>query len=256
MSEWRELLGDEFQYAKQRYLRPTDWIAEVYPCPSPGGENCPRGIVEHGYNDFTAYCREVPKRCETIELKRADVILYEFDVRRLARDLAEALKLKSNEPNPEIKPSRPLKLGELQISPFRNIPVYLMIRTPFLDPHPVIHNLYMETSSPLLILTTSSLNLKYQWLNSWRSNSVVAMEISTLMDWTAAGDWRVLYPPDEAYHNALQPPAISIPSERKAVLVIDKTRYEARFRGKPLKLAAKDFDMLVFLVSCQASIVG
>ena len=89
---WREHLGDEAD-AIAEFLRPTDRQAVGYPCPSPGGEGCPREVVERNDGTFIATCGDRPRRCDVLELRRADLTIHELDVRRLATSIAVLLGL-------------------------------------------------------------------------------------------------------------------------------------------------------------------
>jgi len=89
---WREHLGDEAN-AIAEFLRPTGRQAVGYPCPSPGGEGCPREVVDRNDGTFIAACGDRPRRCEVLELCRADLTIHELDMRRLAASVAVLLGL-------------------------------------------------------------------------------------------------------------------------------------------------------------------
>lgn len=91
-SDWEGRLGHEFPLV-ERFLCPTDKHAGSYPCPSPGGEGCPRRVVVHGSADIVAVCGDSPQRCETLQLSKQDVVLYRFDVEGFSAELAELLEI-------------------------------------------------------------------------------------------------------------------------------------------------------------------
>lgn len=82
MAEWRQLLGDEFDIVRQ-LLRPTIHRVDFYPCPTPGGDGCPRRVVDLGEKGLLAVCGDTQKNCRNIELTAADLVVYELDRRRL-----------------------------------------------------------------------------------------------------------------------------------------------------------------------------
>jgi hypothetical protein len=92
LGTWREDLGDEVD-AIADLLRPTDRRAVRFPCPSPGGDGCPRRVVEHGDGTAVAVCGDRPQRCEPIEVCRAELIVHALDTRRLCAAVAAVLRL-------------------------------------------------------------------------------------------------------------------------------------------------------------------
>lgn len=90
--DWRDRLGHEFPFV-ERFLLPTRKLARSYPCPSPGGEGCPRKIVVHGPADIVAVCGDTPRRCETLPLSKQELVLYRFDPRSFCAELAGILEI-------------------------------------------------------------------------------------------------------------------------------------------------------------------
>jgi hypothetical protein len=92
LGTWREDLGDEVD-AIAGLLRPTDRRAVRFPCPSPGGDGCPRRVVEHGDGTAVAVCGDRPQRSEPIEVCPAELIVHALDPRRLCAAVAAVLRL-------------------------------------------------------------------------------------------------------------------------------------------------------------------
>ena len=92
LGTWREHLGDEVD-AIAGLLRPTDRRAVRFPCPSPGGDGCPRRVIEHADGTVVAVCGDRPQRCEPVEVCRAELIVHALDPRRLCAAVAAALQL-------------------------------------------------------------------------------------------------------------------------------------------------------------------
>jgi hypothetical protein len=95
---WDELAGPDAPVL-QRYLRASPDLASTYPCPMPGADGCPRGVVVHGPDDIVAVCRARPRACETLALTRADVVAYELDLARLGVRLRTLLDLTGDAPH-------------------------------------------------------------------------------------------------------------------------------------------------------------
>lgn len=80
--EWKNRLGDDYE-AGRDLLRVTNRRAEAYPCSSPGGVGCSRGIVDHGNGKIVAVCGDQPKRCDRLILTKQDIAVHELDTRKL-----------------------------------------------------------------------------------------------------------------------------------------------------------------------------
>jgi len=81
------------------FFKPTDSLANSYPCPSPGNSNCPRRIVQHEHDRFVAFCGQSPPECDALQLTRKDVIIHRFDVAAFVKHLAGQFQF-------SIKPSK------------------------------------------------------------------------------------------------------------------------------------------------------
>jgi hypothetical protein len=83
-AEWLALVGGEYDAIKP-FLRPKKDRATSFPR-SDGG--LPYRVVEHGRDDLVGVCEETG---ETITLRRSQLVVYELDPQRLARQVASAL---------------------------------------------------------------------------------------------------------------------------------------------------------------------
>jgi hypothetical protein len=91
-AHWRRFLGDELA-ATSPFLRKLKEPSEMYPCPRLGGDGCPRRVVVHGPEDIVAVCNRVPKACETLKLRPADIVEYDFDWKRFCEFLSDLFAL-------------------------------------------------------------------------------------------------------------------------------------------------------------------
>ncbi len=68
-------------------------VADTYPCPQPGGEGCPRKIVETDGGSYIAVCGNNPAECEELRLAPKDVELLGIVPERLLEYLRSPLQL-------------------------------------------------------------------------------------------------------------------------------------------------------------------
>jgi len=87
-AEWLALVRGEYDAIKP-FLRPKKDRATSFPRPDGG---LPYQVVEHGRNDLVGVCEETG---ETITLSRSQLVVYELDPQRLARQVASALGLRA-----------------------------------------------------------------------------------------------------------------------------------------------------------------
>lgn len=76
-AEWQERLGADFARA-QPHLKPTGALAGTYPCPSGGGDGCPRQVHDRG-GTFVATCGNLPVECSPVSLKKTELAVQELD---------------------------------------------------------------------------------------------------------------------------------------------------------------------------------
>jgi len=76
-AEWRERFAADFALLEP-HLKPTGQLATTYPCPSGGGDGCPRQVHERG-GVFEAVCGNVPAECSPLSLKKSDLAVLTVD---------------------------------------------------------------------------------------------------------------------------------------------------------------------------------
>lgn len=87
--EWRDAFGDDLPVAEV-FLEPEQELATWYSCPRPGGDGCPRRVVEHGPDDRVAVCGNHPPECKPVQVTRQDLVLYQLDLTALAKGITNA----------------------------------------------------------------------------------------------------------------------------------------------------------------------
>jgi hypothetical protein len=83
---WRSALGNDLALAA-RFLRPVQREAQTYPCPSSGGDGCPRRVVVHPDGRVRAVCGDRPVRCPPLDLNPDEIVYRRFHVGELLRAL-------------------------------------------------------------------------------------------------------------------------------------------------------------------------
>lgn len=126
--EWRLRLGDEWQLTS-RYLMATGDRADAVSCPSPGGDECPRKVIDLGDGRYRAVCRARPSLCDPLDLSAQDVTVFAVDRPRLFKELAAAL---DSAPPAPVRASRDAvtEIGRHAIAAGVSAPVFLALPDP------------------------------------------------------------------------------------------------------------------------------
>ena len=90
--DWQARFGDCWALA-ERYLKQTSRFVEQVDCPFPGGENCPRQVIQHGDGGVRAVCSDPGRMCDALDLTLDDIKLTALDRRKLLADMARAFGL-------------------------------------------------------------------------------------------------------------------------------------------------------------------
>jgi hypothetical protein len=127
--EWRRLVGDEWPIVEPLFRQTGALVDRVW-CPSPGGPDCPRRVIQHDDDRIVAVCGDQPRNCDTLSLSMDDIAVLELDVRRLAAALAQPLGL-SGAPRWVEEPDV-LHLGTHEFAAGLGVPILLLwARTPY-----------------------------------------------------------------------------------------------------------------------------
>ena len=109
------------------YFRLTPDLADAIDCPSPGGSNCPRRIVEHAFDDLVAVCGNYPAECETIPVAREDVMIHALKFDTLVADLGRLLAVRGAAPERILHLT--WRLGSFSMPGRPALPVLLCLET-------------------------------------------------------------------------------------------------------------------------------
>lgn len=87
-----ESLGQNLvQLLEQSKLLSFIRIGETYPCPHPGGTNCPRQIIHQDNGTIVAICGNDPPECENLILTEKDIEVIGIEPEALCKALREPL---------------------------------------------------------------------------------------------------------------------------------------------------------------------
>ena len=149
---WGELVGPDAEVL-QPLLRALPDPVTTYPCPRPGSDGCPRGVVVHGPRDIVAICRARPRRCPTLTLERKDIVAYELDTAKLCARLGKLLGLAGEGlRTPRSATRRTYYVGLYQPVAGRSFPVYLVLAAEPSAIFEIVDNLLAREPRPLLAL--------------------------------------------------------------------------------------------------------
>ena len=147
--EWQEAWGQEYDVGRA-FLRPTGQLAASYPCPHPGGEECPRGVVVHGEQDIVAVCRAVPRQCDDVTLTKADVVVWELDWRKLGTAIGRALGLTAPHRPRQVLPGT-MRLGWHYLVGGKRVAGYLTIQHEAQALSAILSRLLAEAAPPFVL---------------------------------------------------------------------------------------------------------
>ncbi|MCI0341371.1 MAG: hypothetical protein L0216_09530 [Planctomycetales bacterium] len=152
---WKEIAGEGLP-ALEPFLRPSPDLATTYPCPEPGDDGCPRGVVIHAPDDIVAVCRRSPGSCESLTLTKDDIVVYSLDLAKLAAHLGALFGLKGDGPAPADGLARTLYLGAYRPVAGLTFPAYLTLQHDREDFAQVVERLAARDGRPFLLVAPTT----------------------------------------------------------------------------------------------------
>ena len=150
LSEWHEQAGNDFSLLPL-FLRPTNNYALCFACPSPGGEGCPRQIVETREGQILAVCGDQSQLCKTLQLEPKDIIVHELNPRKLTEMIALTLGV-AHEFSELADYSQTWQVGNHNPAPNRRYPIYLSIATRQEDLQHTANRLFAIARYPFILI--------------------------------------------------------------------------------------------------------
>lgn len=176
--EWQATLGAEFASVEQ-LLSKAGRVREL-PCPSPGGEGCPRRVVRHVDGSIRAVCGDRLKACADLDLDADDIAIMRVDRAKLARRIARALGLSPHQPG--YGATGPIiRIGTHDVYAGRGFPVFLALPGPSADADPRPFAEVLDTTGPRLLLTPTVASLPDALIAALDRAGVVRMALADTM---------------------------------------------------------------------------
>jgi len=193
---WRELVGPDFG-ALRPFLRALPELATTYPCPTPGPDGCPRGIVAHAADDIVAVCRARPRACETLALKRADIVAYELDLAKLGTRLRVMLELAGDgAPIPAGEHTRTLYFGAYQPVEGSAFPAYLTLASDAEEVQSVVDDLLRRETRAFILLVPAVDSLAPDCLEVLAARGSIALALADITGVDDRGQLALARPAD------------------------------------------------------------
>jgi hypothetical protein len=154
--EWGLLLGEEWP-AAALLLRNTGKHVDAIPCPSLGGDNCPRRLCKKTDGSYRAECQEVPSVCDSVVLKAAEIAVLALDMRKFAGDLVKALNLSA--PSRKHRDEAVMLIGHRMVIAGRGTAVFAAVQDQSKGSSIEIFKEIADASKPALLLVPTSMTL-------------------------------------------------------------------------------------------------
>lgn len=154
-ASWRRLAGTDFP-ALAPFLRPRQEPATTYASDEPEYGACVREVVVHAPDDVVAVCR-CDRSCETLTLARADVVVYEMDLARLAAEVRPLLGITGHGgPNRSEGLLRTFFLGDYEPVAGHRFPAYLTVQNDADGFTSVVERLSARDVRPFLVVAPTA----------------------------------------------------------------------------------------------------
>jgi len=190
--DWVDRLGDEWP-AVQHMLRSTGALASSVDCPSPGGDGCPRRVVELKSGVYRAVCGNMPADCPPLDLTRDDVAILKLDRHILADELARAFEATGSFRDD----GAVVQIGSHYVYAGVGIPMFLVLRepqTPFSIEHPALR---LSNEKAVLLPTKNSLPIAEQ--HALRERGHLVLILSEVVGLDDEGRIVAIGPPAELF---------------------------------------------------------
>ena len=178
---WQEACGDDFGFLRQ-FLRSTDTLGSLYPCPFPTRGYCPRKIIDHGDGDLVAICRDPHQVCPNVAIDASAALLHELNLAAFTNAISTVLGIQPQQPKPRFAGVWGIGLSTRALT--RGCAAFLLIhaRQPaFVES---LRRLALEVVGRFLVLapTGAFLDVECQQLLRSRRITFIALEESILRD--------------------------------------------------------------------------
>ncbi len=181
LPEWQRLLGPDFHIASS-FFRPTDYRASSFPCPRPGGDGCPRRVVDYGDGEIIAVCNDEDEGCDDITLSAEDIISHELDRRKMVEVVANALEIESKFAHLEGF-HRTFMVGEINAGGSRRFSVFLTTPLDADSLLGIMARLLSKLRAPFLLLTYTKNIVSQEMIEMMDRNKSCFMALDEILVW-------------------------------------------------------------------------
>jgi len=212
--QWRDLLGEEWSTVAP-LLRPAGTVAARVPCPSPGGDGCPRRVVNHGDGRIVAVCGDPEGQCESLELTLEDIVVHELDVGGLASALCRLLSCE-----PDLRPlpfvGATWFIGWYEPFAGKRFPISLTLPTTGEEGHSAAVRLVGHLGGRFILLVPARKPVEPETIEYLRSHRASVLFLEDVLTVGAAGNWELLRTDEgilsDFRDSVLDDPHLSVPT--------------------------------------------
>lgn len=215
--EWQRLLGPEFEKLRP-HLRARQQPATSVPCPAKRSCGCYHRVVNHAHDDLAAVCRCEDRRCPTVRVTRADVVVYEVHPSGFGAAIAGVLGAKAEDRTVEGIPAT-WQVGTYSPRVGTGIPLYLTIQIGPRELSAAAEGLLARIDKPFVLLSPTEVDWKPESEDLMRRGRARFLALAEILDWNGK-------------LSAKQPLAEILADFLDKVLPAAKDQYELQKEGK------------------------
>ena len=216
--EWQALLGEAWSTVGP-LLRPAGTVVARVPCPSAGGDGCPRRVVNHGGGRIVAVCGDPEGQCKSVELTLEDIVVHELDVGRLASSLCRLLNCE-----PDLRPlpfvGATWSIGWYEPFAGKRFPLSLVLPTTGEEAHSAAVRLVGHLGQRFILFAPAREPIEPETIEYLRGNRACLLFLEDMLTVGAAGTWQLKCTAEEILRNfrgsVLDDPRLSVPSHEFA----------------------------------------
>lgn len=179
--EWQRLLGPEFEKLWP-HLRARQQPATSVPCPAKRSCGCYHRVVSHAHDDLVAVCRCEDRRCPTISVARAEVVVYEVHAGGLGAAIAVALGAKAEDRTVEGIPAT-WQVGTYSPRVGTGIPLYMTIQIGPNELRAAAEGLLARSDKPFVLLSPTEVDWKPENEDLMRRGQARFLALAEILDW-------------------------------------------------------------------------
>ena len=180
MESWYEEFSEDWSEIEPLLHRSQD-IAGAYPCPSPGGDGCPRRIISEANGKYLAICGERPQRCESVSLTLLEIEILKLRLGEVTTCIAIALGAKPISPVPHGLDL--FRIGQLARNPADHVQVFLSVAETEVGVHSQAAKLIIELKGSFLLLVALEDILRPETREAISNSGGTCLALESVLSW-------------------------------------------------------------------------